>query len=409
MRILHVNKFLYRRGGAEAYMHEVAQRQRAAGHDVELFGMQHPDNPALALAPTFPSLVEFDRPDPSLQDAVRGLGRMLWSVSARRGIAAAMAEFPPDVVHLHNIYHGLSPSVLGPVAATGAGIVMTLHDYKLACPTYQFLDGEQVCTACIDGGFRQAVRRRCKDGSVLASAAGAFELGVHTLLGAYGAVHRFICPSEFLDARMREAGVFPDRLRVVSNFVDVDGIDTRTAPGGPVVYAGRLSREKGVDVLVDAVGRLPQARLVVAGEGDQQEQLQRRAAALAPGRVEFRGRLDRDAVLDLLRSAVAAVLPARWYENQPMAIIEAFAAGTPVVASDLGGLPELVVDGETGWLVPPNDPVALAAVLERVVADPEEAHRRGKLARAVAETRFAPNVHLAALDDVYVEARGVTR
>ena len=409
MRILHVNKFLYRRGGAEAYMHEVAQRQRAAGHDVELFGMQHPDNPPLALAPTFPSLVEFDQPEPSLREAARGLGRMLWSVSSRRGIAAAMATFRPDVVHMHNIYHGLSPSILGPVAATGAGIVMTLHDYKLACPTYHFLDHEQVCTACIGGGFRQAVRRRCKDGQVLPSAAGALELGLHTMVGAYGAVHRFICPSEFLDARMREAGVFASRLRVVNNFVDVDDIEPRTAPGGPVVYAGRLSREKGVDVLVGAVARMPEARLVLAGEGDQREQLEQQAAALAPGRVEFRGRLDRDAVLDLVRSAAVAVLPARWYENQPMAIIEAFATGTPVVASDLGGVPELVVDGETGWLVPPNDPVALAAVLERVLADPEEAHRRGKLARAMAEARFAPSGHLAALDDVYHEARGGTR
>jgi glycosyltransferase involved in cell wall biosynthesis len=405
MRILHVNKFLYRRGGAEAYMVEVAERQRSAGHEVTMFGMEHPDNPPLPLADTFPSLVEFDQPSHGPMEAGRALGRMLWSTSARRGMARAVSVVRPDVVHLHNIYHALSPSILGPAAAHGAGVVMTLHDYKLACPTYHFLDHGQICTACVDGGFRQAVRRRCKDGSLLRSAAGALELGLHTQLGAYDPVHRFVSPSRFLSERMREAGVYPDRLRVLDNFVDVDTVEPRTEPGGPVVYAGRLSHEKGVDVLVASMAHVPEARLVVAGEGDRRDELEAQADRVAPGRVRFVGRLPRDEVLDLVRSAGVAVLPSRWHENQPMAIIEAFAVGTPVAASDLGGVPELVEHGETGWLVPPDDPMALADALRAALGDPEDAHRMGKVARARAESRFAPSRHLSALEQIYDEAR----
>lgn len=405
MRVLHVNKFLYRRGGAEAYMHEVAERQRAAGHAVEFFGMQHPENAPLTLDDTFPTLVEFDQATPTATEALRGLGRMMWSTSARRGMEQALARFRPDVVHLHNIYHGLSPSILGPVAETGAAAVMTLHDYKLACPTYHFLDHGTICTACVDGGFRQAVRRRCKDGSLLRSAAGALELGLHTQLGAYDPVHRLVCPSRFLAEQMAAAAVYPDRLRVLDNFVDAQHIEARTEPGGPVVYAGRLSTEKGVDVLVEAMGRLPDARLIVAGEGARRGDLERLAGVVAPGRVRFVGRLPRDRVLDLVRDAAVVAVPSRWHENQPMAIIEAFAVGTPVVASDLGGVPELVIEGETGWLVPPNDPEALAGALRRVLDDPTLVRPMRRRVREQAESRFNPARHLAALGEIYDEAR----
>lgn len=407
MRILHVNKFLYRRGGAEAYMVEVATRQAAAGHDVELFGMQHPENPpGLGLAHTFPTLVEHDQPHAGATDRARALGRMLWSTSARRGMAQAVAEFRPDVVHLHNIYHGLSPSILGPAAAAGAAIVMTLHDYKLACPTYQFLDrGTTVCEACVDGGFRQAVVRRCKDGSLLKSAAGALELGMHTRFGAYEPVHRILCPSRFLEGRMRAADVQPDKLQVLNNFVDSETIAPGDGARGPLVYAGRLSSEKGVDLLVEAMGRLPDAELVVAGEGRERPALEQRAAALAPGRVQFVGRLDRADVLALLRRATAMVLPSRWYENQPMSIIEAFACGTPVVASDIGGNPELVLDGDTGVLFPPDDVAGLAAALRRVLDDPAGAADMGARARTVAVRDFSPVVHLDGLHAQYEIAR----
>ncbi len=404
MRILHVNKYLYRRGGAESYMQAVAALQRQAGHEVAFFGMDHPDNDPQPYAPHFPSYLEFEPPPASTVAKVAGFGRMVWSSSARRGIDRVAADFAPDVVHLHNVYHHLSPSILGPLAARRIPAVMTLHDYKLACPTYRFLDKGELCQACLGGHFSQAVRRRCKDGSLASSAAMAAELAIHTATRAYRHVQVFICPSRFMAGRMAAAGVFPDRLRWVPHFVEpvpetgVDAADT-------VVFAGRLSPEKGVDTLIDAVGLADgRLRLDVAGEGPDLQRLQDLAARHAPGRVRFLGRLSQDEVQAVVDRALALVLPSRWYENQPMVVLEAFARGVPVVATNLGGTPELVRHGTDGLLVGPADPGALAAALSSLVDDPAQARAMGKAARERALTDFAPEVHLTRLDGVYADA-----
>src|SRR5207237_3045728 len=237
MRILHVNKYLYRRGGAESYMQAVAELQREAGHEVAFFGMDHPDNERLPYREHFPPYMELEPAPVSAVAKVAGFGRMVWSTSPRRGIDAVAADYRPDVVHLHNTYHHLSPSILGPIARRQIPAVMTLHDYKLACPTYRFLDKGEVCQACLGGHFTQAVRRRCKDGSLGSSAAMAAELAIHTALRAYRHVQVFVCPSRFIAGRMAAAGVFPDRLRWLPHFVSP--VPARGGEGGSaVVFAG---------------------------------------------------------------------------------------------------------------------------------------------------------------------------
>jgi len=405
VRILHVNKFLYRRGGAESYMLDLAALQARAGHQVEFFAMAHPENLPARFAAWFPTHVELEPPPSSVGGKVRSAGRVLWSTSARRGIERIVEEFTPDVVHLHNIYHQLSPSVLEPLRRLGIPAVMTLHDYKLACPSYQFLDHGAPCQACIDGGFGQAVRRRCKGGSLPASALCATESWLHRRTGAYGPVGRFICPSRFLAGRMARAGVYPDRLRTVRHFVDCTDLAPKTEGGGDVVFAGRLSPEKGVDTLIAAVGRLgPSAVLQVAGEGSDGDGLRRLADELAPGRVIFHGRLSGADTQSLLRSAAVVAVPSRWYENQPMVVLEAMALGVPVVASDMGGLPELVEPGVTGALVPPDDEDALAAALAALLAEPERALAMGRAARAGIARGHSPETHLERLEEIYREA-----
>jgi glycosyltransferase involved in cell wall biosynthesis len=403
VRILHVNKFLYRRGGAESYMLDLARLQAAQGHQVEFFGMTHPENPPYRYAAHFPAHVELDPPPRRADRRLAATGRMVWSPSARRGIEQVLQSFQPDVVHLHNIYHQLSPSVLRPLAERRLPAVMTLHDYKLVCPTYLFLAQGRVCEACLDGRFRHAVARRCKDGSLAASAVLAMESALHRRAGAYGPVQVFICPSRFLAAKMAEGGMYPDRLAVLCSFVDTGGLIDATTPTRGVVYAGRLSSEKGVDVLVEAMGRLGAGRLEVVGDGPERSSLEALAAARAPGRVRFHGRVPRDRVLELLGSAAVAVMPSRCHDNQPMAVLEAFGCGVPVVATSLGGLPELV-EGGCGETVPPEDPEALASAIGRLLADPARTAAMGRAARARAERDFAPARHLAGLERLYEQA-----
>ena len=410
MRILHVNKYVFRGGGSDAYAQDVAALQRAEGHEVEFFGMQHPDNVPCRYAEHFPSYVSLDPPPPTATGKLQTGARMVWSRSAATGMRAVVDDFRPDIVHHHGIYHQLSPSILRPIARRRVPMVMTLHDYKLACPTYRFLDKGEVCEACVGRKFHNAVLRRCRDGSLTSSTMMAVELSIHTWLGAYRPVDLFLCPSRFLAGKMTEARVFPDRLRHLPNFADIAALKTKHGTGGPVLYAGRLSSEKGVDVLIRAAADLAAGiNVEIAGSGPEEEALRRLADEVAPGRVEFLGWLAKDDLANHLRDAAMLVLPARWHENQPISILEALGTGVPVITTTLGGAAEVVEHGVDGLLVAPDDPIALRDAIATLAGAPERAAEMGRIGRAKVEVEFAPATHLRRLHDLYTEAAEVAR
>jgi glycosyltransferase involved in cell wall biosynthesis len=409
MRILHVDKFLRRSGGAAGYMLDLAERQRAAGHEVEFFAMAHPDNLAATFEADFPPFVSLEPPPDGLVGQAVAAGRMIYSLRSASGMAAVLDRFRPDVVHLHNIYHQLSPSILRPMTKRGVAVVMTVHDYKLVCPTYRMLDGSgALCDACVEGRPLEAVRRRCQ-GSLAASAVLALESTLHRQFKAYGAVGRFIAPSRFLADTLRRGGVFPDRVRHVPNPVDAAGICPRVGPGTGIVSIGRLSAEKGVDTLIRAVGMLPAACLTVAGNGPEREALERLAADVAPGQVHFAGHVGPAEVAALNRSARVAVLAARWHENMPLSVLETMAAAVPMVVTGLGGLPELVTDGHDGLVVPADDPAALAVAVGKLLDDPDLSTAMGEAGRAKMLAGHGIADHLEAVFEIYAEAGTVRR
>lgn len=402
VRILHVNKFVYRRGGAEGYMLDVAALQRAAGHAVEVFGMAHPDTvEGLPLRDTFAPYVELEPPPRGLAGIAAG-ARMVWSPSSARGMARALERFQPDVVHCHNIYHQLSPSVLAPVRRAGVRCVMTLHDYKLACPSYQMLDHGRLCDACVGHSKFQAARHRCKSDSLAASALLSVESSLHRRLGAYNGVQVFISPSRFLADVMLRDGIPAERLAVVNHFVEMgQSAPSRSGRAG-FVFAGRLAPEKGVDTLIRAAALMGGSTLVhIAGDGPERRSLEALAAGVAPERVQFHGRLEKQELQALVGSCIASVVPSRWNENQPMTILESYALQVPAVVTGLGGMPELVEDGVEGLVVPPDEPAALAAALSGLAADPQRAVRMGALGRERLARQFAPDLHLRRLEAVY--------
>jgi glycosyltransferase involved in cell wall biosynthesis len=404
VRILHVDKFLRRQGGAAGYMLDVAALQRGEGHEVEFFAMAHPGNEPATYEAMFPRLVELEPPPPTITGRLDATATMLWSARAARAMAAVADAFRPDVVHLHNIYHQLSPSILRPLRKRGIAVVLTAHDYKLVCPSYRMLDGEQLCEACVSGSALNAARRRCKDGSLGASAVLAVESSLHRAMRAYGPVHRFIAPSRFLAGQLARGGIAPERIRQLNNFVDTSTIPARAGTGTGFLSVGRLSPEKGVDTLIEAVGLTPGAHLVVAGDGPERSRLEALAGRVAPGRVRFAGHVSPAEVAALNAGARAAVLAARWYENMPLSVLETQAAAVPLIVTALGGLPELVRDGHSGLVVPPNDAPALAAALQRLQADPELAATLGRQGRQSALANHDPGAHLQALEGIYVEA-----
>jgi glycosyltransferase involved in cell wall biosynthesis len=233
------------------------------------------------------------------------------------------------------------------------------------------------------------------------------EAAVNAWRGAYDGIDAIVCPSRFMQQSLSEGGVGTTRLRLVPNSTPLAAPARASAARPYLLYSGRLSREKGIACLIRAVDGLD-VDLLVAGDGPEAEAMRRLAAGTKqPSRVRFLGHCQRSALQELLAGALLIVVPSEWYENAPMAVLEAFAAGKPVVASAIGGIPELVRPGETGALFPPGDSVRLNEALRSLLASPATVARLGENAREMAKNRFSPDVHLRELVKVYAEVMAI--
>jgi glycosyltransferase involved in cell wall biosynthesis len=401
VRILHVDKFLRRHGGAAGYMLDLAAAQRAAGHTVEFFSVQHPSNVPATFAEDFAPEVDYDDARP-LHRAL-AVARAVHSPVAARRLATVLDRFRPDVVHAHNIYHQLSPSILGPARRRGIPVVLTAHDAKLVCPSYGLYARGGPCTACVGGSPLHAVAARCAKDSLAVSTAVALESLVHRRLGAYDPVARFVAPSRFLADLLVRGGFAADRVVHLPNPV-ARSRPVRRGAGDGVVSVGRLVASKGVDVTIRAVGMCSGARLTVVGDGPERASLEELAHRLAPGRVRFCGTLDPTRTAAIVAQARVAALTARAPDNQPLAVLEAKAAAVPVVVTALGGLPELVRHDVDGLVVDVPDPALVADALARALRDPAWARAAGERARRAVAAEHDPALHLTRLHAVYAAA-----
>jgi glycosyltransferase involved in cell wall biosynthesis len=402
MRVLAAHKYYWPKAGAETYLFALERLLTQAGHEVVPFAMADPANRPTPWAKHFVSPVEFrGRRGPG--DLARA-ARVVYSLEARRKMSALLREAPPDVAHLHNIAHQLSPSILDALAARRVPIVQTMHDYKLLCPVYTFRSQGETCERCKGGRFWHVVERRCNAGSLPLSAVNMVEAYVHAVRRTYDRVHVFHCPSLFVLAKMLEFGVPRERLAFVPHFVDAGAFTPAFGGGRYAFFAGRLAEEKGVDVLLAAHALVPGLELVIAGDGPRRAALEGSLDEGQKGRVRFAGHLTGAAFDEAWAGAACLVLPSTWYEVRPMAIHEAYARGKPVVSSRLGSIPEIVEDGITGRLVPPGDPAALGEAMKELVDDRPRAEAMGRAGRALVETRYGPVRHLESMLAVYAQA-----
>lgn len=387
-RLLNVHRFRFRKGGAEAVYLDHLELFRGRGWSCAEFVMDHPRNEPSEWSGYFPPY--FDAA--SAPRSLKTLSRFVTSGEARQAMARMLDDFRPDIVHIHGLYQQLTPSVLEPIAARGIPIAYTVHDYKLLCPAYQLYTAELgVCERCAGGRTWHCAINRCLHDSRGVSAVYAGEALYHRWRGSYDAVTAFVMPSRFVLEKHREYGFPGERLHYVPNFfatstdapIDPAAVAAlRRMHGDYVLFFGRLSVEKGCGVLVEACARAGQ-KLVLAGEGPEEARL-RALAEQSGARVEFAGYRSGADLWHLVEAAICVVLPAVWYENAPKSVLEAQARAKPVIASRIGGLPEMIEDGVTGMLVPPGDQAALADAIGRMAGLPadrraalgEEARRR---------------------------------
>lgn len=403
MRILQINKFHWVKGGSERYYFDLQRELAARGHEVAVFASAHPDNEPSPWSGDFAPHADYHGAGPLRSF---GLARdVVHNAAAAAALERLLTRFRPDVAHLHNIHHQLSPSILEPLSRRGIPIVQTLHDYKWVCPAYLFHSRGEVCTRCGPGArFGPVLTRRCLHGSFTKSAVAYVELTRSWRRGDAERVDAFLAPSRFLLEQVVAHGLPADRVRHEPYFIREGDYRPAEVPGAGLLYAGRLAREKGLGALFAALARTaPGVRLEVAGGGPLEAELRREAAERRLP-VTFLGHLAAPELHAAVRRARAVVVPSLWYENFPYAVLEALALGVPVVASATGGVPEMIEEGETGHLVPPGDPEALARVLDAVVArSAEAAAEMGRRARATLVERWGVRAGVARIVALYSE------
>jgi len=399
---LVADKFWYRRGGTERVIFDEIEWLEAAGHQVAHFSTAHPMNQPSPWSDYFAPYLELGV-DGRLSASEKALAaaRLFYNREAARRFTRLLDDFRPDVVHVHNIHRHISPSIVMVAQRKGVPVVHTLHEYHAVCPSDLLLrDDLSVCQPprCGGANYLPCVRYRCVRGSLAGSALSALEIFWRNRVLDYPAlVDTFISPSAFLASVLDRSGWRRRPVRVLPNAVPVGDVGEA---GDYFVYAGRLSREKGVQTAVAAAAQAG-VELIVAGDGPLGEQLR----AAAPASVRFTGRLPGEQLDELLRHALAAVVPSDCFENAPLAVLEAMAVGRPVIAARTGGIPELVRDGVDGILVEPGDVESLGQALRRLHADRSTADSMGAAARQRVSEAFSPARHLDGLLATYEAVR----
>ena len=399
MKVLVANKFHYVKGGAERYYFELARILQRKGHAVVPFAMEHEKNEPSEHSRFFVSRVSFEEDSGS---RLAKAARVIYSTEARRKIEDLVTTERPDIAHLHNIAHQLSPSILYGLKRRGVPVVQTLHDYKIVCPNYQmFVEGE-TCERCGAWKYYPAIFHRCMHGSTPFSLVVCVEAYVHQLLGTYGRlVDLFIAPSRQLLERVVAHGVDREKIVHLPYAIELDEYAPRYDSEDYAVYLGRLSIGKGLETLVRAAERARDVEIRILGDGPMADDLKREVESRSLGNVVFLGYRSGEELTSIVAGARFVVVPSECFENSPLTVYEASALGKPVVGSRMGGIPELVLDGETGLLFEPRSDAELADRMSSLWSDPARASAMGRAARERAEREFAPDRHYEAIMRIY--------
>jgi glycosyltransferase involved in cell wall biosynthesis len=386
MKILVVHNVYQQRAGEEAVVGSEVRLLEANGHAV----------------------VRYERHNDELRGrgALVGIGagiETVWSSRSFREVRELIGKERPDVAHFHNTFPLISPSAYYACAQAGVPVVQTLHNYRLLCPAATFLRHGKVCEACLGRNSAwPGVVHGCYRGSRAATAAAAAMLAVHRGMGSWQTkVDVYIALSEFGRRKFIEGGLPAERIVVKPNFVAGDQVP-KAQPGDYVLFVGRLSEEKGPQLLLSAWRSMhTKIPLRIAGDGPLLEKLSGAIRDLSLSQIELLGNCPPDAVRELMQGARFLVFPSLWYEPFGMTIVEAYACGLPVVASQIGSMAEIVRDRATGLHFEPGNAADLAAKIEWAWNHPEDLVRMSQAARAEYEAKYQPSTNYEMLMDIY--------
>lgn len=403
MKILLVNKYHYVRGGSETYYFGLAQLLQKAGHQVIFFAMQDEKNLPCQQSEYFVSNVEFNG-NLSVKQKAKAAMRMVYSLEAKRKISALIEKEKPDIIHINLFHRVLTASIVDAAKKYQIPVIFTMHDLNCICPNHTMLDHGKICEACLHGSYLNCVKRVCFKDSRVKCMMAAIESEFNKLSGLYNKINLFITPSEFYKNKMMESDLTKSKVICLRNFLPEKAVVSENMEGKHYyLYFGRLSEEKGVMTLLKAVQKVPEVQLEIAGTGPIEEILQDYVHEMKlQERVHFNGFLSGKALTDIIAGAKCIVLPSEWYENGPYSIMEAMAAGKPVIVSGEGGLPEIVKNGENGFICEAFNPSSLAECIQKMEKlEDEQYDRMSQYAAEQAAEMFDAEKYLKDLTSEY--------
>lgn len=401
MRILQVNKFNYPRAGAEKYFLWLGQALTKAGHQVAIFSMNHSENLSSTWKSYFVSEIDFN--SGNLKDQLRAPKRIIYCSEAKIKFAQLIDDFKPDIIHCHNIYHQLSPSILEAAKKKNIPVIMHLHDYKLICPNYRLFSKNKICRECLNKkNYLPVIKNNCYE-SFPRSALAYLEMTLHNKIwNIYqNNLNLVIAPSRFIQKLFISNGWPKEKVLFVNNPAPTINIKPNKQTSDYFLYFGRLAPEKGIEDLVAAV-RENNLKLKIAGIGPSEKKLIKLCFnEIKNNQIKFIGHLAEKELTQEILEARAIVIPSRWLENMPLSLLESLALGKIIIASQLGGLPEIIKDGVNGYLFKPGDIPDLSTKLRMASSLGEKEKIYMETAAKQTANELNPEDHINTIINIY--------
>ncbi len=402
MRVLQIHKTFYTRGGADTFFFKTCDLLTEHGHEVAHFSTLHPKNRESVFSDYFvrSGFTDADVPQLGFGRKVKAFVEGIYSLEARRNLERLVNDFKPDVAHAHSINYQLSPSIFDVFRNSGVPLVVTLHDYHIICGAGTLQTGGSICERCRGGRHYNLLLHSCY-WNLPASLMATLSHYLHDFRGSWNCASKLLVPSRFLLEKLVEFGIPSERIAHIPIFIDFpDQAPDNKSTGDYVLYFGRLASNKGVEVLMEAVQPLD-CKLLLIGDGPLSPWVEEQIATRARNveRVPFVS--SREELGKYIAQAAFSVVPSLWYENQPAAVLETYAMGRPVIGSRLGGIPELIEDGQTGLLSTPGDALDLREKIQFMLERPTLCQEWGRNGSRKLRAGFSRAAHYERLTSIY--------
>lgn len=398
MKVLMVNKFHYLKGGSEKYYFELAELLREHGHEVAFFSMKDEKNIKTDCKEYFVEPIDLNT-----GSKLKALD-VIYSKENKKKMEEALDEFKPDIVHLNNFQRQLSASIIDPIKSRNIPIVFTAHDVQAICPAITMMDNDKnICEECMKGKYLNCIKKKCNKGSTLKSIVGALEGYYYRTKNIYTKKIDFIItPSEFYREKMIEDGIPENKIKALHNFVELKDYDLEVSDEEYALYFGRLSKEKGILNLINAFTKLKEGKLYIAGEGPEKETIEKIIKENnLEDRIKLLGFLNADQMKDTIRKCKFVIVPSIWYENCPYSVMETLAIGKPVIGANIGGIPELVKNEQSGFTYKYDDIDELANKMETLFNNEDLVSKYGVNAKKQANELYGKDMYYKNIMNIY--------